>query len=316
MTESGQVHSAAQLIKGFIHHTPVITSNYFDTVVGAKIFFKCENLQRIGAFKIRGAINALRRIDKKILKHGVITHSSGNHGQAVALAAKLHGINATIVMPRDTSKIKIEAVQGYGGNVVFCEPGTLPREQKVAEITAQSGAAFIHPYNDEHVIAGQGTAAAECLRQVEGLDTLLTPVGGGGLISGTCLAVQEHGSTTQVIGAEPEQANDAAQSLAAHRIIAVASPVNSIADGLRTNSIGELNFAIIDKHVHRILLVTEDEIVAAMRQIWERMKLIVEPSSAVPVAALLRYRNDFAGRRIGIILSGGNVDLNRLPWQK
>ncbi|MCX6127391.1 MAG: threonine/serine dehydratase [Proteobacteria bacterium] len=309
----GAVKVAIERVSGDIHRTPVLTSHFFDEQTRASIFFKCENFQRIGAFKIRGATNAVKALCETQIPSRVITHSSGNHGQAVALAAKSQGILATVVMPYNTSKIKIDAVRSYGADVVFCEPGTSAREQKVLDNIQQTGAVLIHPYDDLLIIAGQGTAAWELLEEYPDLDIVIVPVGGGGLLSGSCLAIRERGSLAAVIGAEPEAANDAAQSLKSGHIVSVSTP-QTIADGLRANCIGSRNFAIIKKDVSQILEVSEDEIIRAMRLVWERMKIVIEPSSAVPVAALFKHQELFFGKRVGVIISGGNVDLESLSW--
>lgn len=316
MTNILSVQAAAERLRGHIHRSPLMSSTYFDELVGAELVFKCENFQKIGAFKIRGATNFIRYNLGEKLARGVITHSSGNHGQAVALAAKMNGIPATVVMPLNTSSVKIAAVESYGGQIVFCKPSTQARDEAVAAIVAKSGLTFIHPFNDELVIAGQGTAAKELIEERQDLDAIVVPVGGGGLLSGTCLAVAEQGRRIAVLGAEPELANDATQSLAAHKIVSLPSPVTTIADGLRANAIGPRNFAIIEKNVSRIWTVSDQEIIRTMLLVWERMKIVIEPSSAVPLAAVIRNRHQFHGQRVGIILTGGNVALDQLPWGK
>lgn len=306
------IRAAAARIAPFIHRTPVMASAYFDSRVGARIFFKCENLQRVGAFKYRGATNAVQALAPDEAVRGVLTHSSGNHAQALARAARERDIPATIVMPRGAPAAKREAVLGYGARVVECEPTLEARESTAADLLAETGAVFVHPYDNERVIAGQGTAALELLEDVPDLDLIIAPVGGGGLLAGTALAAHGIREDIEVFAAEPQAADDAARSLAAGRIIPVEAP-QTIADGLRT-SLGELTFPIIQKHVAAILTVDEPAIVEAMRLVWQRMKLVIEPSAAVPVAALLVHPNCFANRRIGVILSGGNIDLDRLPW--
>ena len=300
------IREAARRIAPYAHRTPVVTSQYFDRVTGGQLFFKCENLQKAGAFKFRGACNAVFSLSDKEAARGVATHSSGNHAQALALAAQLRGIPAWIVMPENSSAVKQAAVQEYGGRIVHCPATLAAREATAAAVIEETGATFIHPYNDARIIAGQGTAALELLETVPGLDLILAPVGGGGLISGTALAAAELSPSTAVIAAEPAGADDAYRSLAAGRIIPVEQP-DTVADGLRT-SLGELTFAVIRQHVREIITVSDDEILAAMKTFWQRTKLLIEPSAAVPLAAAISGRVTTAGRRIGIILSGGNVD--------
>lgn len=300
------IREAARRIAPYAHRTPVVTSQYFDRVTGGHIFFKCENLQKAGAFKFRGACNAVFSLPDEIAARGVATHSSGNHAQALALAAQLRGIPAWIVMPENASAVKQAAVQEYGGRIVHCTPTLAAREATAAAVIEETGATFIHPYDDARIIAGQGTAALELLEAVPGLDLILAPVGGGGLISGTALAAAELSPSTAVFAAEPTGADDAYRSLAAGRIIPV-QEADTVADGLRT-SLGELTFAVIQRHVREIATVSDDEIIAAMKTFWQRTKLLIEPSAAVPLAAVISGRIATADRRIGIILSGGNVD--------
>jgi threonine dehydratase len=307
------IRAAAARIMPFAHRTPVLTCSALDAMAGARLFFKCENFQKVGAFKFRGACNAVMALPERAAARGVATHSSGNHAAAVALAARLRGVPATIVMPSTSRAVKKAAVIGYGGRIVECEPNQAAREAALAEVVEHTGAAFVHPYNDPHVIAGQGTAALELIEDVGDLDGLLAPVGGGGLLSGTALTAAAIAPQTRVVGAEPAGADDAFRSLREGRIVPSIGP-KTIADGLLT-SLGDLTFAIIRAHVGEIVRVSEEHIVAAMRHVWERMKILIEPSAAVPVAALLRGELRFAGKRIGVILSGGNVDLDRLPWQ-
>ncbi len=307
------VLEAAERIRPFAHLTPVFTCATLDRLVGARLFFKCENFQKVGAFKFRGACNAVMALPDAAWRAGVATHSSGNHAAALALAARLRGAPAYIVMPDNAPNVKREAVAGYGGIIRFCAPTLAAREATLAEVVAETGAAFVHPYNDPRVIAGQGTAALELLAEVPDLDLLVAPVGGGGLLSGTALAAEGTASRTRILGAEPAGADDACRSLREGRIVPSVDP-RTMADGLLT-SLGDLTFAIIRRRVERIVTVSEEEIAAAMRLIWERMKLVVEPSSAVALAALREGTADLAGRRIGIILSGGNVELSRLPWR-
>ena len=303
---------AHERIEPFIHRTPVLTSVTINRMTGGEIFFKCENLQKAGAFKIRGASNAVLSLSDDEAKRGVATHSSGNHAAALALAAQWRGIPAYVVMPETAPHVKKLAVAGYGAEIIFCKPTLEARERALAEVVARTGAAFVHPYNDLRVIAGQGTAAIELCEQVQNLDLVVAPVGGGGLLSGTAVAVSVICPRTEVIAAEPEGADDAYRSLKSGRIVPSVHP-NTIADGLLT-SLGDLTFPIIQRRVRDIVLVSEEAIVEAMRCLWERMKILVEPSGAVPLGAILSRRLDVKGRRVGIIVSGGNVDLDRLPW--
>jgi len=306
------IEKAAVRIAPYARRTPVLTSASLDDAAGARLFLKCENMQRVGAFKFRGACNAVFSLDDAEAAKGVATHSSGNHAQALALAARLRGVPAYIAMPRNAPAVKRAGVEGYGGIITFCEPTVESRESTLARIVAQAGAEVVHPYNDRRVIAGQGTAALELLADVPDLDVVVTPVGGGGLLSGTALAAHGAGKRIRVIGAEPKQADDAYRSIEAGRILPSVNP-QTIADGLRT-SLGELTFAVISREVEQIVTVSEEAIVAAMRLVWERVKIIVEPSGAVPVAALLEGGFRAPGKRIGVIVSGGNVDLDALPW--
>jgi threonine dehydratase len=305
--------SAHERIRPHIHRTPVMTSSRLDEASGASLFFKCENLQKIGAFKARGATNAVFSLDDATAERGVATHSSGNHGAAVARAAKLRGIPAHIVMPSNSAKVKIRAVEGYGARVVFCEPKEEARDVVCAEVIAKTGATLIHSFENPDVIAGQGTAAVELLEDVRDLDLVMCPVGGGGLLAGTAVAAKSMRSNIKVVAAEPENADDAAQSFRAGRVIHTKKKF-TIADGLRTN-VGEPNFAIIRRYVDDIVTVSEDAIVSAMRTIWETMKIVIEPSAAVPFAAIREGKIDVTGKRVGIILTGGNVDLDALPWR-
>jgi threonine dehydratase len=284
-----------------------------DERVSARLFLKCENLQKVGAFKFRGACNAVFSLNEAQAARGVATHSSGNHAQALALAARLRGIPAYIVMPRNAPAVKQSAVTGYGGIITLCEPTLAARESTLAQVVAETGAEVVHPYNDERVIAGQGTAALELLTAIPDLDVIMAPVGGGGLVSGTAVAAKALTPHIRVIAAEPAGADDAYRSLAAGQILPSVAP-QTIADGLLT-SLGDLTFPIIRDHVEQIVLVNEAAIVETMRFMWERAKLVVEPSGVVPVAALWEHRIDLRGLRVGVILSGGNVDLEHLPWQ-
>lgn len=308
------IRTAAARIRPYAHRTPVMTCASLDTQVGAQLFLKCENLQKVGAFKFRGAANAVFSLSDTEAARGVVAHSSGNHAQALALAARLRGIPAYIVMPDNAPAVKKAAVAGYGGQITFCAPTLAAREATQAAVVAATGATVVHPYNDVRVIAGQGTATLELLEDVPDLDVILAPVGGGGLLSGTAIAATELSPNIRAIGVEPAGADDAYRSLAAGSIIPSLQP-QTIADGLLT-SLGDLTFPIIRDRVEQIVTVSEEAIVAAMKFIWERAKLIVEPSAAVPIAALWERRIDLSGLRVGVILSGGNVDLGRLPWQR
>ena len=304
--------SAHERIRPHVHRTLVLTSSRLNQTSGASLFFKCENFQKIGAFKARGATNAVLSLDEATARRGVATHSSGNHGAAVARAAKLRGIPAHIVMPSNSAKVKIRAVESYGARVVFCEPTEKAREATCADVIAKTGATLIHSFENPDVIAGQGTAAVELLEDVPDLDLVICPVGGGGLLAGTAVAAKSMRPNVKVIAAEPENADDAAQSFRAGRVVHTEKKF-TIADGLRTN-VGEPNFAIIRRYVDDIVTVSEDAIISAMCTIWETMKIIVEPSAAVPYAAVMDNKIDIAGKRVGIILTGGNVDLDALPW--
>ncbi len=306
------IEAAAARIAGRVHRTPVLTCATLDARAGAELYFKCENFQKVGAFKMRGATNAVFALDAASAGRGVATHSSGNHAQALALAARLRGVPAYVVMPSNAPAVKRAAVAGYGAEITVCEPTLAAREATLDEVVARTGAVFVHPYDNEHIIAGQGTAALELLTEQPDLDLVLAPVGGGGLLAGTALATRALAPAARIIAAEPVGADDACRSLAAGRIIPSENP-RTVADGLLT-SLGERNFPIIREHVAAIWTVAYEAIIAAMRLVWERMKIIIEPSSAVCLAAVLARPAEVAGRRVGIILSGGNVDLARLPW--
>jgi len=312
MPDIETIRRAAQRIKPYINHTPVLTCKSLDRMVCAELFFKCENFQKVGAFKFRGASNAVFSLSDEEAKKGVATHSSGNHAQALSLAAKNRRIKAHIVIPRNASKVKVKAVEGYGGNIIFCEPTLKAREDTLAKVVAETGAKFIHPYNDYRIIAGQGTAALEFLEEVKNLDVIMAPVGGGGLLSGTALTFLNLSPDTKIIAAEPQGADDAYRSFYQGKLIPSVNP-KTIADGLLT-SLGDLTFPIIQRYVHQIVTVSEDAIISSMRHIWERMKIIIEPSAAVPFGAFLEDKIDLKGKKVGIILSGGNVDLENLPW--
>jgi threonine dehydratase len=307
------IRAAHERIRPHIKRTPVLTSERLDHVTGARLFFKCENFQTIGAFKARGATNAVFALDDATAHCGVATHSSGNHGTALAYAAHLRGIPAHIVMPSNSAKVKVHAVESYGGKIIFCEPNDTSREAACASVIAQTGATLIHAFEDENVIAGQGTAAVELLDEVE-VDLVLCPVGGGGLLSGTATAVKYMRSDVKVIAVEPANADDAARSFRAGKRV-VTEKKSTVADGLRTN-VGNRPFPIIQRYVDDIVTVSEDAIIAAMRTIWETMKIVIEPSAAVPYAGIIENRINSAGKRIGVILTGGNVDLEALPWTR
>ena len=308
------IREAAGRIDPYIHHTPVLTCQAIDALCQASLFFKCENFQKVGAFKIRGAANAVFSLSDGEAACGVATHSSGNHGAALAQAARWRGISAHVVMPNNAPEVKKAAVSGYGANIRFCAPTLQAREETLALVQRETGAVFIPPYNDWRIIAGQGTAALELFEETSNLDFIIAPVGGGGLLSGTALAASAISPKTKIIGAEPKNADDARRSLEAGKIIPASNPV-TIADGLLT-SLGDLTFSVIRRHVADILTVSEEEIVQAMRLIWERMKIIVEPSAAVALAVVMAWPEKFAGRRVGLILSGGNVNLASLPWKE
>jgi threonine dehydratase len=303
------IEEAHERIKTFIHKTPVLTCTTINELAGAELFFKCENFQKIGAFKIRGGMNAALSLSKEKAANGIATHSSGNHAQAIAYAAKQLGTKAYIVMPNNSPTVKVNAVKGYGAEVTFCENNQQAREETLQAIVDKTGAEFIHPYNDERVITGQATCAKELLEEVPSLDFLLAPVGGGGLLSGTLLSAHYFSPATKVYAGEPEGAADAVLSLKSGKIES-APFINTIADGLLTK-LGDKTFPIIQQYVADILTVSDEEIISALRLVYERMKIVVEPSCVVPLAALLKNKKLFAGKRAGIILSGGNVDLKK-----
>ncbi|MCX6561025.1 MAG: pyridoxal-phosphate dependent enzyme [Candidatus Aminicenantes bacterium] len=307
------VRRAAERIRPYAHRTPVLTCNALDKRLNASLFLKCENFQKVGAFKFRGAVNAVFSLSDRDAARGVATHSSGNHAQALTLAARMHGVPAVIVMPSNAPAVKKAAVAGYGARIVYCEPTNEAREAALAEVVKETGAAFVHPSNDPLVIAGQGTAAMELLEEIPGLDVVMAPIGGGGLMSGTAVAVSALAPKTRIVAAEPKAADDAYRSIQAGRILPSLSP-KTIADGLLT-SLGDNTYPIIRDLVERIVTVSEAAIIEAMRFVWERAKIVIEPSSAVPLAALWEKGFEAPGARIGVIISGGNVDLNRLPWQ-
>jgi threonine dehydratase len=317
LPDFGDVVNAAGRIRPHIHRTPCLTSRALNRMTGAELIFKAENLQRTGSFKARGGCNAVLSLSDEEARHGVATHSSGNHAQAIAYAAAVRGIAATIVMPRNAPPVKVAAVRDYGARIIWAGDHPLDRERELEAILGETGAVFIHPSNDPRVIAGQGTAALELLEDVAAtsggpLDLVLAPVGGGGLLSGSALTVAARGEGARTIGVEPLAVDDACRSL---RAGSIQPPTNAdtVADGLRT-FLGDVNFPIIQAKVAEILTVSEQGIIDAMRRFWERTKYIIEPSSAVPLAALFEHAGRFRGLRIGIILSGGNVDLDQLPW--
>ncbi|AWN35110.1 beta-hydroxyaspartate dehydratase BhcB [Methylobacterium radiodurans] len=303
---------ARDRIAPYIHRTPILTSRILDEIAGAELFFKCENFQKAGAFKARGASNAVFGLSVAEAERGVATHSSGNHGSCLSYAASRRGVPCTVVMPRTAPQAKKDAVRGYGARVVECEPSTTSRETVFAEVVAETGAEFVHPYNDHRVIAGQATCSAEMIEQVEGLSAVVAPIGGGGMISGTCLTLSNLAPDIEIFAAEPEQADDAYRSFKAGRIIADDAP-STVADGLKV-PLKDLTWHFVRKHVTDIQTASEQEIVSAMRLIWKNLKIVMEPSSAVALATILKHPDVFAGRRIGVIITGGNVDLDKLPW--
>jgi threonine dehydratase len=309
------IQQAHKQIKDRIHRTPVLTNRQVDEQSACKVFLKCENFQRVGAFKFRGACHTVFSLSDKEAENGVATHSSGNHAQAIALAAKLRGVPAYIVMPENSPEVKKRAVKGYGAEITFCESTQQAREATLEKVVERTGATFIHPYNDPRIIAGQGTSALELLEDYPDLDMILVPVGGGGLASGTAIAAAGMKPGLKVIGCEPEIADDAYLSLKTGEL-QPSKNTQTVADGLRTG-LGELTFACLQKHLDAIVTVTEDEIIQAMRFVWERMNIIIEASCAVPVAALFNNKiTDAKGKNVAIIITGGNVDLDHLPWNE
>ncbi|WP_439488617.1 pyridoxal-phosphate dependent enzyme [Algoriphagus sp.] len=306
------IEAAHERIQPFIHRTPILTSLAINEITGCEIYFKCENFQKVGAFKARGAANAVMKLTDAQKSKGVATHSSGNHAAALARAARVAGIPAYIVMPSNAPDVKKKAVKGYGGEIIECEPSLKSRESSLEAVVEKTGATFIPPFDYMDVIEGQATCALEFMEDQENLDMIMAPVGGGGLLAGTALVAHYLNPNLEVIAAEPKGADDAFQSFHAGRRIPQAEP-NTIADGLLT-SLGELNFGLIKEYVSDILLASEPEIIEAMRMIFERMKIVVEPSCAVPLAALMANQDKFRGKKVGIILSGGNVDLGKLPF--
>jgi len=308
------VKEAQARIQPYIHKTPVLTSSYLNKLTGAELFFKCENFQKAGVFKARGASNAVFGLTDEQAKKGVATHSSGNHGLSLSYAAGARAIPATVVMPHTAPEAKKTAVKAYGGQVIECEPSTSSREAVFADVVANTGAQFIHPYNDPRVIAGQGTCSLELQDQVDNLDAVIAPIGGGGMISGTCLTLSNIAPKVKIYAAEPKNADDAYRSFKAGHIIADDAP-NTIADGLKV-PLKDLTWHFVKNHVSDIFTATEKEIIEAMRLTWQRMKIVMEPSSAVPLATILKNPKTFANQRVGIIITGGNVDISKLPWIK
>ncbi|MDG1127820.1 beta-hydroxyaspartate dehydratase BhcB [Seohaeicola saemankumensis] len=308
------VIAAHDRIRPYIHRTPVLTSSYLNDLTGADLHFKCENFQKAGAFKVRGACNAVFGLSEDKLERGVATHSSGNHALSLSYAAGRRGIPCTVVMPRTAPEAKKAAVRGYGGRIVECEPSTSSREAVFEQVVAETGAEFVHPYNDLRVITGQATCSRELMEQVDGIEGVVAPIGGGGMISGTCLTVSSTAPGVKIYAAEPLNADDAARSFRAGHIIADDAPV-TVADGLKV-PLKENTWHYVSNHVTDILTATEDEIIAAMKLTWERMKIVIEPSCAVPLAVILKNPDVFAGKRIGVIITGGNVDMDKLPWFK
>jgi len=305
------VLAAHERIAPYVHNTPVLTSSYLNQLSAAQLFFKCENLQKVGAFKARGAINAVFGLDDEVAAKGVATHSSGNHAGALSYAAARRGIAATVVMPRTAPETKKAAVRSYGGKILECEPTQAAREGMLEQVIAATGADMVHPYDDVRVIAGQATCVLELQREIENLDAVVAPIGGGGLISGTCLTMSQLSPRTRVFAAEPEAADDAYRSLQAGEIV-LRDGQHSVADGLNTN-LKPRTWHFVSNFIEEILLVSESEILDAMYLTWQRMKIIIEPSSAVPLAAILKYREKFQGLRVGIIITGGNVELQACP---
>jgi len=306
--------AAHERIKPHIHRTPILTSSYFNDLIGAEIFFKCENFQKAGAFKVRGASNAVFGLSEEDAEKGVCTHSSGNHALSLSYAAGRRGIPCNVVMPRTAPQAKKDAVKGYGGIITECEPSTTSREAVFADVQAATGGNFVHPYNDPRVIAGQGTCSRELMEQTDGVDIVVAPIGGGGMISGTCLTLSNIAPETQIIAAEPEQADDAYRSFKAGHIIADDAP-DTIADGLKV-PLKDLTWHFVSNHVTDILTASEQEIIDAMKLTWQRMKIVIEASCSVPLAVMLKNKDRFAGKRVGVIITGGNVDLDTLPWIK
>ena len=303
---------AHERIIPYIHRTPVLTSSYFNELTGAELFFKCENFQEPGAFKVRGATNAVFGLSDEDAKNGVATHSSGNHASCLSYAAMRRGIPCNVVMPSTAPQAKKDTVRRYGGVITECEPSTTSREETFAKVQAATGGDFVHPYNDPRVIAGQGTCSKEFIEQVDGLDMMVAPIGGGGMISGTCLTLSTLAPEIQIIASEPEQADDAYRSFKAGYIIADDAP-KTIADGLLV-PLKDLTWHFVSNHVTDILTASEEEIIDAMKITWKHLRIVMEASCAVPLATILKNKEMFAGKRVGVIVTGGNVDLDKLPW--
>ena len=312
MVNYNHIKSAHKRISNFIHETPIFSSHNINTKTSADLFFKCDNFQKTGSFKIRGAINTILQLSKKELANGIITTSSGNHGAAVSAAAKKLGANVTIIMPDNTPKVKVDNVRRYGGDIIFCEPNIKAREGTLEKMVKNTGSTIVHPYNDERIIAGQGTAAKELLEKIPNLDIIITPVSGGGLLAGTLLTAKTINPKIKIYGAEPKNADDTYQSIK-NKKITPNKKTDTIADGLRAQ-VGTITFPIIQKYVDDIILVSEEMIIESMRMIWQRLKIIIEPSCSIVLGAILTDNKQFYNKRIGLILTGGNIDLDSLPW--
>jgi threonine dehydratase len=308
------VEAAHKRIAPYIHRTPILTSSYLDGLTGAELFFKCENFQKAGAFKVRGACNAVFGLSDEKARRGVATHSSGNHALSLSYAAGRRGIPCHVVMPHTAPQAKKDAVRGYGGIITECEPSTSSREEVFARVQAETGAEFVHPYNDERVIAGQGTCSKEMVEDLGTLDAVVAPIGGGGMVSGSCLTLSTIAPDTEIYAAEPEAADDAYQSFKQGKIVAYDAP-QTVADGLKV-PLKERTWHFVSKYVTDVLTASEQEIIDAMKLTWQRMKIVIEPSCAVPLAVILKTPDVFAGKRVGVIITGGNVDLDKLPWIK
>ena len=312
MVTYNDIEKAHQRISDHIHNTPILTSKSLDNELGSNLFFKCENFQKTGSFKIRGATNSILQLNDTEIKNGIITTSSGNHGAAVAFIADKIGTSSKIIMPNNTPKNKIENVQRYGGEIFYCEPNIKSREDTLEKMIQKSGGSIIHPYNDEKIIAGQGTAAKELIEKVPDLDAIICPVSGGGLLSGTLLAAKNLKPGIKVFGAEPENADDTYRSILNNKIMSNET-TDTIADGLRAQ-VGTVTFPIIKENVDKILLVSEEMIISSMYMIWQRLKIIIEPSCSIVLAALMLNSNKFLNKKVGLILTGGNYDLKQIPW--
>ena len=312
MVTYNDIEKAHQRISDHIHNTPILTSDSLDNELGSNLFFKCENFQKTGSFKIRGATNSILQLNDTEIKNGIITTSSGNHGAAVAFIANKIGTSSKIIMPNNTPKNKIENVQRYGGEIFYCEPNIKSREDTLERMIQKSGGSIIHPYNDEKIIAGQGTAAKELIEKVPNLDAIICPVSGGGLLSGTLLAAKNLKPSIKVFGAEPENADDTYRSILNNKIMSNKT-TDTIADGLRAQ-VGTITFPIIKENVDKILLVSEEMIISSMYMIWQRLKIIIEPSCSIVLAALMLNSNKFLNKKVGLILTGGNYDLKQIPW--